>query len=92
MGLRYFIDYQVAELDNRRWGSASFSLKPHYSHWHLEGKPTAAYHLHMAGTGDSGVPKPSLVVQQQFSLCKAYLCKPANPLTLLFTFKSSDDI
>lgn len=46
----------------------------------------------MAGTGDSDVPKPSLTVLQQFSLCKAYLCKPADLLTILFTLKSSDDI
>lgn len=92
MGHRYFLDYQAAELDNRGWGGASFSLRHYYSHWHLEGKPTAVHHLHMAGTGDSDVPKPSLVVLQQFSLCKAYLCKPEDLLTILFTLKSSDDI
>lgn len=90
--VRYLIDYQAVELDNRRWGGASFSLRHHYSHWHLGGKPTAVYHLHMAGTGDSDVPKPSLAVLQQFSLCRAYLRKPADLLRILFTLKSSDDI
>lgn len=91
MNHRYFIDYQVAELDDRRWDGASFSLRHHYSQRHLEGKPTAVCHLHMAGTGDSNVPKPSLVVLQEFSLCKAHLRKPADLLTILFTLKSSDD-
>lgn len=91
MGHRYFIDYQAAELDNR-WGGASFSLRHRFSHWCLDRKPTAVYRLHMAGTGDSDVPKLSLMVLQQFSLCKTYLCNPANLLVILFTLKSPDDI
>lgn len=89
---RYFTDHQTAEPDNRRWGSASFSLRHRYSLWCLEGRPTAVHHLHMAGTGESDVPKPSLVVLRQFNLGKTYLCKSAALLTILFTLKSSDDI
>lgn len=79
-------------MDKRRWSGASISLRHCYSHWCLEGRPTAVHHPYMAETRDSEAPKTSLMALQKVILHKTYFCKPAALLTILFTLRSSDDI